>query len=45
MLRKSLVGLLVGISIVGLVGCGKQEFKDRIEERKEQVKEERQEEQ
>ena len=45
MLKKSLVSLLVGISIVGLVGCGKQEFKDRIEERKEQVQEERQEEQ
>ena len=45
MLKKSLVSLLVGISMVGLVGCGKQEFKDRIEEKKEQVQEERQEEQ
>ena len=41
-MKKMLVSLLVGISIVGLVGCGKQEFKDRIKERKEQVQEERQ---
>ena len=30
MLKKSLVSLLVGISIVGLVGCGKQETKENI---------------
>ena len=28
MLKKSLVSLLVGISIVGLAGCGKQETKE-----------------
>ena len=30
MLKKSLVSLLVGISMVGLVGCGKQETKENI---------------